>query len=41
LPMRRALELEGDLNHLLQTSADRAEGLAAFFAKRPGVFHGE
>ena len=40
LPMRHALELEGDLNHLLQTTADRAEGLAAFFAKRPPEFDG-
>ncbi len=40
LPMRHALELEGDLNHLLQTTADRAEGLAAFFAKRPPQFDG-
>jgi enoyl-CoA hydratase/carnithine racemase len=40
LPMRHALELEGDLNHLLQTTADRAEGLDAFFAKRPPRFEG-
>ena len=40
LPMRQALELEGDLNHLLQTTADRAEGLAAFFAKRTPDFGG-
>jgi len=40
LPMRDALVLEGDLNHLLQTTADRAEGLAAFFDKRPPTFTG-
>lgn len=40
LPMRHALELEGDLNHLLQTTSDRAEGLAAFFDKRSPRFEG-
>jgi enoyl-CoA hydratase len=40
LPLRDALRLEGDLNHLLQPTADRAEGLAAFFAKRPPDFAG-
>jgi enoyl-CoA hydratase/carnithine racemase len=40
MPMRHALELEGDLNHLLQTTRDRAEGLEAFFAKRPPDFDG-
>ncbi len=40
LPMRQALELEGDLNHLLQTTADRAEGLSAFFEKRSANFGG-
>lgn len=40
LPMRDALMLEGDLNHMLQTTEDRAEGLAAFFARRPPNFTG-
>jgi enoyl-CoA hydratase/carnithine racemase len=40
LPLRDGLRLEGDLNHLLQTTDDRAEGLAAFFAKRPPDFAG-
>lgn len=40
LPLRDGLRLEGDLNHLLQMTDDRAEGLAAFFAKRPPDFAG-
>lgn len=40
LGMVEALHLEGDLNHLLQTTADRAEGLAAFFEKREPTFDG-
>ena len=40
LPMREGLRLEGDLNTLLQHTADRAEGLAAFGAKRPPAFRG-
>lgn len=40
LPLRDGLRLEGDLNTLLATSSDRAEGLAAFFAKRPADFAG-
>ncbi len=40
LPLRDGLRLEGDLNHLLASTADRAEGLAAFFAKRPADFAG-
>lgn len=40
LPLRDGLRLEGDLNHLLQATEDRAEGLAAFFDKRPPDFAG-
>lgn len=40
LPLRDGLRLEGDLNHLLQGTADRAEGLSAFFEKRPPDFAG-
>ena len=40
LPLRDGLRLEGDLNHQLAATADRAEGLAAFFAKRPPDFAG-
>ena len=35
------LRLESDLNLLLSTTADRAEGIAAFFAKRAPRFTGE
>ena len=40
MPLRDGLRLEGDLNHLLAATEDRAEGLAAFFAKRPPDFTG-
>lgn len=41
LPMRDGLRVEADLNNLLAAaSADRAEGLAAFFEKRPPSFGG-
>jgi enoyl-CoA hydratase/carnithine racemase len=40
LPLRDGLRLEGDLNTLLQASADRVAGLDAFFAKRAADFAG-
>jgi enoyl-CoA hydratase/carnithine racemase len=40
LPLRDGLRLEGDLNHQLAATEDRAEGLAAFFEKRPPDFGG-
>lgn len=40
LPMRDGFRLEADLNHLLATSSDRAEGLRAFFEKRSPRFEG-
>lgn len=40
LPLRDGLRLEGDLNHQLAATQDRAEGLAAFFQKRPPDFSG-
>jgi enoyl-CoA hydratase len=40
LPLRDGLRLEGDLNHQLAATQDRAEGLRSFFAKRPPDFSG-
>lgn len=40
LPLADGLRLEGDLNHQLAATEDRAEGLAAFFDKRPPDFSG-
>ena len=40
LPLADGLRLEGDLNHQLAATEDRAEGLAAFFNKRPPDFAG-
>ncbi len=38
LRLREGLALEADLNTLLQTSRDRAEGIAAFLGKRTASF---
>jgi enoyl-CoA hydratase/carnithine racemase len=40
LPLAEGLRLEEDLYALLQTSADRAEGVRAFLAGRAPVFTG-
>jgi enoyl-CoA hydratase/carnithine racemase len=40
LSFSEALRLEADLNHLLATTQDRAEGLRAFFDRRPADFTG-
>ena len=41
LSLEQGLRLETDLYALLQTTADRAEGLAAWREKRPPVFRGD
>ena len=40
MPLEQALRYETDLTVILQTTADRAEGVRAFLEKRPPTFEG-
>jgi enoyl-CoA hydratase/carnithine racemase len=40
MPLDQALRYETDLSVILQTTADRAEGVRAFFEKRSPHFEG-
>ena len=41
MTLDQGLRLEGDLNFLLQSTADRAEGVASFLERRGPVYRGE
>ncbi len=41
MPLEPALRYETDVTVILQSTADRAEGVRAFIEKRPPQFHGE
>ena len=41
LSMAQGMRLEADLNILLQSTEDRAEGIRSFIEKRPPVYRGE
>jgi enoyl-CoA hydratase/carnithine racemase len=40
VPLEAGLRIETDLSVLLQTTADRSEGLSAFVERRPAHFQG-
>ena len=41
MTLDQGLRLEGDLNFILQSTADRAEGVASFLDRRPPTYRGE